>query len=119
VPLAEYFMGLFTRKYARPGLKLGRDTLKRISEYDWPGNVRELSNTLERAVLIAEGDEIRPEDLALEHTAIPAAGRLKDMERQAIIQALEETGGNRKQAARLLGISLRTLQYRLKEFGIT
>ncbi len=118
LPLTRYFLGKFARKYGRPGLDVSDTAMKVIREYEWPGNVRELANTLERAVLIAEGNRIEPQDLMLESASIPRGGKLKELERQAIIQALKETNGNRKQAALRLGISLRTLQYRIKEYEI-
>ncbi|HOI10189.1 MAG TPA: helix-turn-helix domain-containing protein, partial [Myxococcota bacterium] len=90
--------------------------------YDWPGNVRVLRNAIERAAILAEDGVIEPEDLGLPVRAAPpgdaSGGRLAEMERQAIVQALRDSDGNRRQAARILGISLRTLQYRLKDYGL-
>ncbi len=90
----------------------------------WPGNVRELANTLERAAILAEGDTLRATDLRLDSTPPdPAGARLEvrplaDMERAAIESALEQVDGNRRKAAELLGIGLRTLYDKLKRFGI-
>ncbi len=101
-----------------------------LTRYDWPGNIRELENTIERAVLLAEGDMLSPDDLELlfadDHVAgqravqLPPEGiRLADAERQFIEQALERTGWVQKDAAGLLGISSRTLNYKVKNLGIT
>jgi DNA-binding NtrC family response regulator len=82
--------------------------------------VRELQNVIERAMILAQG-EIGVTHLNLEPLRAPldpAESVLKANEREAIRKVLDETGGNRKQAARILGISLRTLQYRIKGYGL-
>ena len=97
----------------------------------WPGNVRQLESVVERAVLLCEGNTIRPDDLPLEirlSTApsarpygfdIPADGiDIEAFERQLIVQAMEKSGWIIARAARLLGLTYRTLQYRLEKFGI-
>ena len=101
-----------------------------LTRYDWPGNIRELENTIERAVLLTEGDTLTADDLELlfagDHAVgqkavqLPPEGiRLADAERQLIEQALERTGWVQKEAAELLGISSRTLNYKVKNLGIT
>ena len=95
--------------------------------HNWSGNVRELQNVLERAVIMARGDIITPEefpnsltdlDPEFEDTEIALSpGRsLKEIEKEMIIRTLEETGGNRTHAAKILGISRRTLQLKLKDY---
>ena len=86
--------------------------------YRWPGNVRELRNAIERAVVLAASDRIEPEDLGIE-PALPSGGLLKEVERRTILAVLQQVGGNRREAAKRLGISLRTLQYRLKEYSLS
>ena len=94
--------------------------------YDWPGNVRELESVIERALLLGEGEEIVPADLPASVRArvetpratlgieIPDEGiDLDALEESLMLKALEKAGGNVSQAARLLGLSRRTLQYRL------
>jgi DNA-binding NtrC family response regulator len=118
--LAAHFVSVARAKLGRPGLSLGTSAMEAIERYDWPGNVRELRNAIERACILAESDEIETSDLGLP-TAIAGAsgnGLLADMERQAIVKTLDECGGNRRLTAQKLGISLRTLQYRLKEYGL-
>ena len=102
-----------------------------LTSYHWPGNIRELENAMERAVLMAEGETITAEDLSLffagespataeEGIRLPPNGiRLDDAERELIRQALERSGWVQKDAARLLGVSSRALNYKIKSFGIT
>ena len=110
--------------------RLSADALERLEGYDFPGNVRELENVLERALALTAGGEIRAEDLRITPTrvapaAAPAAlsGRplpeqLDAVERQAILDALEQTHYNRTAAAKLLGITFRALRYRMERLGI-
>jgi len=91
-----------------------------LKEYAWPGNIRELQNVIERAVILASG-EIDEEHLNIEilSETIPASnGLLHKLERETIQKTLADAGGNRKTTAQILGISLRTLQYRIKEYEL-
>ena len=118
--LAALFLTTFRTKSGKPHLALSPAATTVLREYDWPGNVRELRNTLERACILAESDVIDVSDLGLPFQArIPdgSEGLLATLERETILRVLEDCGGNRRQAAQKLGISLRTLQYRLKEYG--
>jgi len=122
LPLAEHFLGFLGRDPNRTSPGLDPRTRDALLAHPWPGNVRELQNVMERAVVLAGGDSICPDHLALE-LGNPAAtpegsGTLKDMERRAVAAALEATGGNRRQAAKRLGIALRTLQYKIKDYGL-
>ena len=129
--LAEYFAGL----YAAPGTpgtrgtnaRLSRELLARLEEHAWPGNVRELANFVRRAVALSRGGEIGVE--AFDHGKImpPRLPRspewkpglsLGEMERQLFAMTLESTGGNRARAAELLGVSLRTVRNKVREFGL-
>ncbi len=120
----------FVRKYADP--KRPRDVsekaLEILSAYDWPGNVRQLESVIERALLLSEGETIVPGDLPVAVRAglteargplgleIPDSGiDLEGVERTLLLKALEKTQGNVSRAARLLGLSRRTLQYRLEK----
>jgi DNA-binding NtrC family response regulator len=120
LPLAEHFL---TRYAARFGKKVGgfsaaaREGLLR---YGWPGNIRELQNVVERAVILARGQiDLGGLNLERPEACPPAEGVLKDVERETIVRVLRESGGNRRRAAEALGISLRTLQYRIKGYGIS
>jgi DNA-binding NtrC family response regulator len=105
--------------------------MEMLKRHAWPGNVRQLESVVERAVLLCEGNEVRPEDLPVEirlQTApaarpygfeIPPDGiDIEELERQLIVQAMEKSGWVIAKAARLLGLTYRTLQYRLEKFGI-
>src|SRR5436190_5852436 len=128
--LIDYFLKKHTRNTSRLIRGLTAETRRLMVDYSWPGNVRQLESAIERAILLCEGDEITVEDLPLEvrQDAKPAAeGALKlaaerinveDVERNLITQAMEQTDYNITKSARLLGLTFRTLQYRLEKFGI-
>jgi len=121
--LADHFVALAAARFQKPQLRLGDAARYQLRAHSWPGNVRELENVIERAAILSDG-EILPEHLPFsgERAVDPAkAGTLnvRGLERRAIEEALRKHGGNRTHAARELGISLRTLQYRLKEYGLT
>jgi two-component system response regulator FlrC len=121
LPLAEALLARISAELGRPPLKLDDLARRRILECAWPGNVRELANALERAAILAEADVVRGDDLRIS-LSVPAngpAGRtMLDIERDAIRQALDEAGGNRRRAAQRLGIGERTLYDKLKRYGI-
>lgn len=121
--LADHFVALAAARFQKPQLRLSDAARFQLRAHSWPGNVRELENVIERAAILSEG-EILPEHLPFsgERAVDPAsAGTLnvRELERRAIEEALRKHHGNRTHAARELGISLRTLQYRLKEYGLT
>ncbi len=113
--LARFFLDRAARKLGKAPLRLTEGAERILAAYHWPGNVRELENLMERMAILSER-EVEARDLPLASGAPPRPTRFKDIERQAIEEALRRSGGNRTQAARQLGISLRTLQYRLKEY---
>jgi len=97
--------------------------------YEWPGNIRELENCVERAVVMARDEVIFPADLppqiqmlsqerGTEGFAFPYGTNLAEMERALIVKTLEDAGGNRTRTAEILGINRRTLQNKLKEYGL-
>ncbi|HYA02172.1 MAG TPA: sigma-54 dependent transcriptional regulator, partial [Syntrophobacteria bacterium] len=127
--LADFFLKRYVAKNRRHIKGFSPRAMDVLMRHGWPGNVRELENVVERAVIMARGDIITPgefpdglKDLDEEARDVAlglAPGRsLREVERQMIVSTLEETGGNRTHAARLLGISRRTLQLKLKEYGI-
>jgi two-component system response regulator HydG len=117
VELARFFLDRAARSLHKQGLRLSAGAEKAIAAYAWPGNVRELENLMERMAILCEST-VAPEDLTLASSPAPSPVLFKDIERQAILDALDANGGNRTRAAQQLGISLRTLQYRLKEYGL-
>jgi transcriptional regulator with PAS, ATPase and Fis domain len=122
--LAQHFLEQASRRVDKPGLRLGEEARYILRAHSWPGNVRELENAIEHAVILAD-EIVLPEHLPVAsrlHTlkAAPSGPlNMRDLERRAIEQALKRHGGNRTHAARELGISLRTLQYRLKDYNLT
>jgi DNA-binding NtrC family response regulator len=131
VALAHRFLREFSAQSPRPARGFSEGALRRLQGHTWPGNVRELRNAIERAVLMAEGVRIRAEDLALcgegLHPASNASAlraseapvELHEMERRFVVEALERVGWVQKDAARLLGVSRRKLNYMIQRMGIT
>ncbi len=115
-------------KHGRPGNPLSEAARQALLAYHYPGNVRELENLLERAVTLCPSGEISAADLNIQQrSAEPAGpskpvgdlgGQIQDVERQAIVEALEKTRYNKTAAAKLLGLSFRQLRYRIKKLGI-
>ncbi len=120
LPLADYFLKKFAIASGKAVDRFTPEARTAMENYPWPGNVRELQNVIERAVILAHG-EIDVRHMNLEQRGAPVVSdgsNLKVNEREIIGKVLAEVGGNRKRAARILGISLRTLQYRIKEFDL-
>jgi DNA-binding NtrC family response regulator len=119
--LARYFLEQFGEKYRRPPLSWGPDFASALQAHNWPGNVRELRNAMERLAVLANGPALGGEDVrqfclssVLREDGIhPGAVSLAEAERHAIEQALAACGGNKTQAARLLGITTKTLNAKL------
>ena len=131
--LAWSFVETFAAEHGKRISRLEPELLDRLVQHPWPGNVRELRNLVESLVVFSKGDTLRMEDLPPElRIGRPAASpdseaepprfadlNLDTIERQAVLQALERSRGNRQRAAKLLGMGLRTLQKKLKEYGLT
>jgi DNA-binding NtrC family response regulator len=92
-----------------------------LRSYDWPGNARELANAIERALIVSQTGAIEIDDLPMKHepemVKLARPGLLARIEKTAILESLDRNKGDRRAASEELGISLRTLQYRLKEYG--
>ncbi len=127
-PLAHLFADRLAKRFARP-LSISDSALKWLEEQDWPGNVRELENAIERAAVLNEKAVLEQQDFqsapplhAAERGSAGEVGTLDDVvadaERQAITAALKEVDGNRREAAERLGVSLRTLFYKIERYGI-
>lgn len=122
IPLSEQLINKHNTEAYEP--RLNRDAIVRLREYHWPGNIRELGNVIQRALILCNGSEIHAEDLHfetdyLDQVELGDDGRknlttnLKSHEYDLILKALEEGNGSRKHAAEKLGISPRTLRYKL------
>jgi DNA-binding NtrC family response regulator len=120
----------FLRKYAAENGKtldgFSDEALAQLATYDWPGNVRELENAIERAVVVCKKGRVGVEDLTAAIIAAKPRGdgvptvpgaTMAELERYAIMKTLEHTGGSTSRAAEMLGISPRTIQYRLQEYS--
>jgi transcriptional regulator with PAS, ATPase and Fis domain len=124
--LVEHFVRKFAAAHHKRVPRLTARATELLLGAEWPGNVRQLENCIEQAVVLSENDTIDIDVLPLNETskrgadsakpALPAGLTLRDLEQQYILQTLDGVGGNRTQAARLLGISLRCLQYKLKAY---
>lgn len=119
--LADFFLKKFAHKYDKPGLRINNVAQEKLMEYPWPGNIRELQHTMERAVILSDGNVLKPSDFLLH--AKPSQSfdnqplTLNEMEQQMISKALEQHEGNYSAAAEQLGISRQTLYNKLKKKG--
>ena len=125
LPLATHFLLRFARENGKAVDGFAEDAIERIGAYRWPGNVRELENIMERAVVLCDGPKLTAKHLpagvgASARTGVRVPGStLQEIERHAILATLEACGGRTAQAAQMLDISIRTIQYRLHEYGVT
>lgn len=116
------FLQRFTNKYQRPDLRMHEQTIEKLRAYHWPGNIRELQHTIEKAVILCEGNIIRPKDIFVKQTWKPQVTtivpNLEEVERQAIETAILQNKGNLTAAAEQLGVSRQTLYNKLKRFKL-
>ncbi|TVR53588.1 MAG: sigma-54-dependent Fis family transcriptional regulator [Spirochaetaceae bacterium] len=128
--LVEFFIRKYSVAVHRRIRSMHRDAVEMLMKYHWPGNIRELENTIERAVIMTEGDMITPNELELifakrptpetsDVTLTPSGVRLEEVEKKLVLEALEMTNWVQKDAAALLNVSGRVLNYKIKRFGIT
>jgi len=134
--LANHTLARFSHLAEGRVKEINREAMERLLDYSWPGNVRQLESAIERAILLCEGDVITPRDLPQEVLARKSAGRIErarggdrfeipseginfeHLERDIILQSMEKAEWVIAKAAKMLGMSYRTLQYRLDKFGI-
>ena len=121
--LARHFLLVYGERFGRPGLGLSRDAMAALMAHDYPGNVRELENLIQAAVALAPGDTITSEDLVVtpdRRGRAEGSGEmvsLREMERRHIESVLRAVGGNRRAAARILGIDRSTLYRKLRQYA--
>jgi transcriptional regulator with GAF, ATPase, and Fis domain len=118
--LLDFFFNHFRQQHGRMNLKISDEAMRRLLAFYWPGNVRQLRNVLDSAVVMAEGNEIGVDDLGIHEASQHAAESLQldAWERKLIGQALDRTGGNVPEAAKLLGLSRATLYRKIEDYGI-
>jgi DNA-binding NtrC family response regulator len=124
LPLAEYFIRKHEPK-SRPGaFRLTSEFAAQLESHEWPGNVRELENVIRRTLALATGTTLGPqliEPLAASSgasSALKPGITLQEMERQLLEKTLQSTGGNRTRTAELMGVSLRTVRNKIREYGL-
>ena len=125
MPLANSFLKRFVAQANRAIRGFTPQAVERLTAFDWPGNVRQLQNEVQRAVLLCEGTDIEATDLSISNVPTDPDGvhdtnftLLEGVERNAIIQMLKETGGNKLETAKRLGIGRQTLYNKIKAYGI-
>lgn len=123
--LVDFFFDHFKSEHGRPGLRLSLSARERLIGYHWPGNVRQLRNVIDSAVVMAIGQQIEPEDLALRDagTSAKSAGKIESLkidewEKKLILEALARTKGVIPEAAKLLGIGRATLYRKVDQYGM-
>ncbi len=127
--LADHFLRIYQRKYGRSACRISDEAMAEMLDYPWPGNVRALRHALERAVILCDGDTLRPGDFSLRAAdggaatgaapAEPTAGAtLAELEKRAIVSALERHAGNVTHAAHELGITRTSLYRRMEKYGL-
>jgi two-component system NtrC family response regulator len=125
--LIEHFVEKHRQRTGKRVDGVTEEVVKALQRYDWPGNVRELENSIERAVVLATGPVLTPESISLlGATSAPTSGlpslrlhqNLEWVERETIRRALEQSGGVKKDAAEVMGISQRALSYYLAKYRI-
>jgi DNA-binding NtrC family response regulator len=125
MPLANAFLKKFASQANRPIKGYSPSAIERLTSFDWPGNVRQLQNEVQRAVLLSEGEEVDATDLSISKARTIGDEAqdtnftlLEGVERNAIVQMLKETGGNKLETAKRLGIGRQTLYNKIKAYGI-
>jgi len=123
MPLAHAFLKRFAAQANRDIAGFSDEASERLRAFDWPGNVRQLQNEVQRAVLLCEGKMVEGVDLSITSATNEGGGDtsftlLEGVERNTIVQMLKETGGNKLETAKRLGIGRQTLYNKIKAYGI-
>lgn len=123
IPLINFFIQKYIKKNKKAISAIDESALAQLVAYDWPGNIRELENSVERAVIICRGDKLMTSDFFspagnsnVKPTQTESSASISDVERIQILKVLEQQKGNRTRAAKILGISIRTLRNKLNEY---
>lgn len=123
LPLAEHYLKVYRKKYNRPVNSVSATLAKQLQRYHWPGNVRELQHAIERAVILAQGNTLQPEDFFFEtqQSQTPSFDQtfqLDEMEKAMIVKTLKKFNGNITEAAKELGLTRASLYRRIEKYGI-
>jgi DNA-binding NtrC family response regulator len=127
--LIDNFLVKYSKKNKKDIKGITPQSAKLLDNYDWPGNIRELENAIERAVVMARNEYIEPNDLPSninvntkksrkENFRIPSGATMKEIEKKVIIETLQTTNGSKSKAAKILGISTRKIEYKIKEWSM-
>lgn len=121
--LTDFFLQIYAKKYHKPDLKVGKETLEKLKKYTWPGNIRELQHAIEKAVILSEGDELEPSDFFLKKQSDNTAPKLENIsleeaEKILIKNALIRHKENMSAVAGELGITRPTLYSKIKKYGL-
>ncbi|HPE18792.1 MAG TPA: sigma-54 dependent transcriptional regulator [Tenuifilaceae bacterium] len=122
--LTDYFLEHYAHKYGRSKLKLSKASYRLLKSYSWPGNVRELRHAIERAIILTEGDVIKPDSILLntkdsqKSISNSSSLNIEDVEKKAIIQSLKLHKGNVSLAAKELGLGRTTLYRKMTKYGL-
>ena len=130
--LAEYFLHSYKIKYKKPQLRISSPAVKKLENYQWPGNVRELQHTIERAIILSEGDVLEPSDFFTgDREGVLASGsprkdsgvqldnfNLDEIEKTIIQKVISKNEGNITKAAKELGLTRTSLYRRMEKYGL-
>jgi len=121
--LADIFLHRYRKKYSKPTISIGPDFMDALKQHNWPGNVRELEHAIEQTIILAETDLLGRNDFHVKSNMthnqnMSIGGTLEDIEKWAIIHALENNGGNQVKAARELNITRQTIYNKMKKYGL-
>jgi len=121
--IVQYFVSFYAKKYEKPLTRLNSRAIDKLNQYGWPGNVRELQHTVEKAVILSEGNILKPEDFILSPVDFQTASvsnqqTLAEIEKQAIQNALSNNQGSVLKASRELGLARQTLYNKIVKYGL-
>ncbi|HLC41298.1 MAG TPA: sigma-54 dependent transcriptional regulator [Methylomirabilota bacterium] len=122
--LAQHFLERYAELHGSQVGELAPETTELLLKYHWPGNIRELENAVQRAVILCSGRQLTPKQLVLDDTQLSKPGVIQvgrtfsEMEREFILETLKRASGNRTQAAKILGLSVRTIRNKLREYRV-
>ncbi len=121
--LVKYFMDMYGKKYKKPKMRIDQNTIAKLKRYHWPGNIRELQHAIERAMILADGNKLTPDDFLLQTSKSVSSAEddildISEMEKRLILKALDKHNGNVTRAAKDLGLDRLALYRRLQKYGL-